>query len=1741
MWRSGFQAADLRLAHTYVRAVPPTPVIHTAAFAALAAAVAVVSAALPAALGDTPAAGGGSDVLPPMDQLARYLERVIPPSSSASQWLADNAAFLPQDYRDRLLDEHPYLPGGGGPAGRQNGPAGASSDSPFRLPDPLDIFLGETFAYGRLRAAAPDGSVADQAGVTVCLVDRVPGGAFAGLSNPETGKAACAETDRGGRFAGHVFTDGDHGNPVDLWLNVSAAGAAGAVVDGNGSTYAILVDVSDDLDDPLTALGDTVVGGGDGIRRAFWILDAASLGREAVRNATGHSVPPLDIAWLNDTRSRERTSYDPENMSMAVSSAVRRGTAHGAEAYPASILHEYGHHVLRTAYPDAAPAGSGGAACAAPIGRTAGPSCAWSEGWAHFFPALVLGDPTIQYHGQRYPADLEAAKWNVRSPSLSSAFAPGSAGQVASALWDLHDPAGEPGDTVANKTAAVWEALRLTKAADGSIIGASPSFAEFAAAWNGARSNPPLAGVMVLNGLASMRSLLAGAATAPSFSDSFESGAGSWVVSGTGNWVAVPGAGHNGSAALYSSECTPPRGCEATALASVNASEYMRATFRVLLEGGSQSVLTLQRSAGGLSWSDAASYNGSVSGWREAAVDAMPASAGSANHFRLVAVSPSPPNRSAVVDDVLIRADAPPTVSVPASDVHAGRHNRTLALAVSYADPDGDAVSLSLSVAGRAGNASVSLSDLGNGTAALAVRAGPADAGNLTATVTASAHGLSGSAQVRILVDDIEPPSISGDTGDRTVEASRHGGTPVSLGAVRTADNHDPSPSLAHNRSSDDAYPLGTTTILYTATDSSGNTASATQRITVADTTPPSIEGIPSDVTVHRQRWLSPLAAVDYPVPTAKDLGEDIPVRCAPPPGHGFPLGTTAVACDADDGRGNAASARFTVTVAEAPILRDPSSPSPVSPPRPFPTSPGHMPNLRGIDAAEIGGSTYAVIAYSYPVWWYYDGVRIVNITDPYSPAHVSEMVDGRGGFDRLGGAMDVAVATIRGGDGGTYAVAVSLADRAIQVINITDPASPAPSSSLPIRASGSRDVPGASAGIAAFGASGSAYVIAAAPYRAGGGVHIANITDPASPALVASAMDGTSGFDELAGAASVAVAEIGGSTYAVVASAADSGVQVINITDPASPSAVSSMTDGASGFDELAGAASVAVAEIGGSTYAVVASAADSGVQVINITDPASPSAVSSMTDGADGFTRLDGAASVAVAGLGASTYAVVASPGFPADHTWYVGGHLDGGVQVINITDPASPSAVSSMTDGAGGFGELYTANGVAAATVGRSLYALVTSLYDDGLQIIGIEAAAPNLPPEFPPIPDMEVTETGRLRHYVSASDTNGDSLEIAVSSDPPAPGLAVLDGSRLEWTPNASQSGSYNVTVTATDGHGASASDSFTLAVRDADVRILERSEFASSLDGWSYKQAGNARNVASHCWRGSTDTVTYSLSHSAEHGGSAHVNHGSGCWFGNAGAVKRVAAPSTHDGGDLRVSLDYRSRGTIYKTGSGTNNAYVMVIDSRGHVPLVEMLYSNERVPGAGDTGWRSATAYARAVNASACPCEVFVFLHDGWRMQHRQNFFIDNVNVSIAKPVAGASGASGAASGAVGGAAGSPGPASGAPAAAAPSSLTADEVFAMLGSNGTKVLVTEKVVDGTSVSLSWIPHGGASAYEVVAAPAPAAEGGDHAVHAVHGTEYRIDGLAPHTEYEIRVGVSGDPATQSVVRATTAGG
>ena len=122
----------------------------------------------------------------------------------------------------------------------------------------------------------------------------------------------------------------------------------------------------------------------------------------------------------------------------------------------------------------------------------------------------------------------------------------------------------------------------------------------------------------------------------------------------------------------------------------------------------------------------------------------------------------------------------------------------------------------------------------------------------------------------------------------------------------------------------------------------------------------------------------------------------------------------------------------------------------------------------------------------------------------------------------------------------------------------------------------------------------------------------------------IASASDGQNNFTELDGVSFIATATIDSSTYALVASGGDDGVQIINITTPSNPIAASSITDGADNFTEL-DANSIAITTINSSTYALVASVDDDGVQIINITDPYKPTPASNVTDGSGGYTNLD------------------------------------------------------------------------------------------------------------------------------------------------------------------------------------------------------------------------------------------------------------------------------------------------------------------------------------------------------------------------------------------------------------------------------------------------------------------------------------------------------------------------------------
>ena len=93
-----------------------------------------------------------------------------------------------------------------------------------------------------------------------------------------------------------------------------------------------------------------------------------------------------------------------------------------------------------------------------------------------------------------------------------------------------------------------------------------------------------------------------------------------------------------------------------------------------------------------------------------------------------------------------------------------------------------------------------------------------------------------------------------------------------------------------------------------------------------------------------------------------------------------------------------------------------------------------------------------------------------------------------------------------------------------------------------------------------------------------------------------------------------------GDRTYAMVATHGNSGIQIMDITDPARPAHASAVSIAWNGFDALAGANDMAVFGSGNRTYAIVAASSDSGSRSWTLqTRPGGP--VSAVFDGSGGF----------------------------------------------------------------------------------------------------------------------------------------------------------------------------------------------------------------------------------------------------------------------------------------------------------------------------------------------------------------------------------------------------------------------------------------------------------------------------------------------------------------------------------------
>lgn len=179
--------------------------------------------------------------------------------------------------------------------------------------------------------------------------------------------------------------------------------------------------------------------------------------------------------------------------------------------------------------------------------------------------------------------------------------------------------------------------------------------------------------------------------------------------------------------------------------------------------------------------------------------------------------------------------------------------------------------------------------------------------------------GNTATAQFTVTVIDTTAPMITCPASITTNNDPGQCSAVVNPGTATATDNCDSSPTIVGTRSDNQPlsapYPVGPTTITWTATDDTNNQSSCTQTITVNDTELPTIS-CPVSFTLEPT---CPTGAVgNYTTPVGADnCPGAITTRTAGlASGAVFPIGTTTVTYSVTDAAGNGpVSCSFTVTV----------------------------------------------------------------------------------------------------------------------------------------------------------------------------------------------------------------------------------------------------------------------------------------------------------------------------------------------------------------------------------------------------------------------------------------------------------------------------------------------------------------------------------------------------------------------------------------------------------------------------------------------------------------------------------------------------------------------------------------------------------------------------------------------------------------------------------------------------------
>ncbi len=235
----------------------------------------------------------------------------------------------------------------------------------------------------------------------------------------------------------------------------------------------------------------------------------------------------------------------------------------------------------------------------------------------------------------------------------------------------------------------------------------------------------------------------------------------------------------------------------------------------------------------------------------------------------------------------------------------------------------------------------------------------------VTWTVT-DASGNTATSSFIVTVEDNEAPVIDCSENVRVGNKEGTDYAIVNFNDATATDNCEVTVEQTAGPASGSQFPIGTTTVTFTATDKAGNITDCSFTITVEDKEDPAIT-CPDNIETPNDPGICG-AAVEFAMPEFADNSGEVTIEqiAGPATGEVFPVGTTTVSFRATDAAGNTAECSFNVTV------KDDEDPS--------------IETVENITVSNDAGMCSAVVNYTTPEATDNCGIESIEITEGMEP-----------------------------------------------------------------------------------------------------------------------------------------------------------------------------------------------------------------------------------------------------------------------------------------------------------------------------------------------------------------------------------------------------------------------------------------------------------------------------------------------------------------------------------------------------------------------------------------------------------------------------------------------------------------------------------------------------------------------------------------------------------------------------------